>query len=168
MGYLSLPERRPIQAKISPKGWEVINQHVPSTLQSEIAFVAMWFDEELTPVYETAIKPGIADAGYTAVRIDQHEHINRIDDEIVAMIRKSRFVVTDFTGQRGGVYFEAGFALGLDLPVLWLCKKPTEESEALHFDVNHYNFLFWEEDKLDELRAALTRRIEAALGRGPL
>jgi len=34
-----------------------------------------------------------------------------------------RFIVADFTGQRGGVYFEAGYALGLRKPVIWTCKR---------------------------------------------
>ena len=62
---------------------------------------------------------GILEAGYDPVRIDHIEHINRIDDEIIAQINASRFVVADFTGHRGGVYFEAGYALGLGLPVFW-------------------------------------------------
>ena len=33
----------------------------------------------------------------------------------MAEIRRSRFVVADYTGQVNGVYFEAGFALGLGL-----------------------------------------------------
>ncbi|MCH7575923.1 MAG: hypothetical protein IIA59_12500 [Candidatus Marinimicrobia bacterium] len=167
MGYLSLEDDQSIQARISPHGWDVINQHLPGNPQSDIAFVAMWFDDQLAPIFETAIKPGIIDAGYRPIRIDQHEHINRIDDEIIALLRKSRFVVADFTGQRGGVYFESGFALGLGLPVFWICNDPSEASEELHFDVNHYNFIFWKKDRLDILRAALTRRIEAELGKGP-
>jgi hypothetical protein len=33
----------------------------------------------------------------------------------MAEIQKSRFVVADYTGQRNGVYFEVGFAVGLGL-----------------------------------------------------
>ena len=46
------------------------------------------------------------------MRIDRHEHVNKIDDEIIAEIRRARFVVADFThgdtGGRGSVYYEAG------------------------------------------------------------
>jgi len=168
MGYLTLSEDQSIQARISPQGWDVINQHSHGNPESDTAFVAMWFDKHLKPVYEAAIKPGIIDAGYEPIRIDQHEHINRIDDEIIALLRRSRFVVADFTGQRGGVYFEAGFAVALGLPVFWVCQDPSETDEKLHFDVDHYNFIFWKKDRINDLRAALTRRIEAALGMGPL
>ncbi len=34
-----------------------------------------------------------------------------------------RFMIADFTGHRGGVYFEAGFAHGLGIPVIWTCRE---------------------------------------------
>ena len=40
--------------------------------------------------------------------------------QVDTYIGKSQCVIADFTGNRGGVYFEAGFALGLDIPVIWL------------------------------------------------
>jgi hypothetical protein len=41
-------------------------------------------------------------------------------------------LVADFTGQRGGVYWEAGFAQGLGIPVIRTCKS--DELWKLHFD----------------------------------
>jgi hypothetical protein len=72
--------------------------------------------------------------------------------------------VADFTGQRGGVYFEAGFALGLGQQVIWLCRK--DVLNDVHFDTRQYNYITWEIDKLQELARALTLRIEATIGRG--
>lgn len=112
------------------------------------------------------IEPAIRNAGYDPKRIDQHEHVNRIDDEIVAMIRRSRFVVADFTGQRGGVYFESGFALGLGLRVIWLCRE--DQLNDVHFDTRQYNFLVWKPDEYAYLAKRLQNRIEATLGRGSI
>ena len=78
----------------------------------------MWFDPTMREIYDQAIQPAITDAGYESLRIDRHEHVNRIDDEIIGQIKRSRFMVADFTGQRHGVYFEAGLMLGLDRPVI--------------------------------------------------
>ena len=65
--------------------------------------------------------------------INQMEHVGKIDDEIIAQIRSSAFLVADFTGHRGGVYFEAGYAMGRDLPVpVWTCRK--DEMAQLHFE----------------------------------
>jgi hypothetical protein len=87
----------------------------------------------------------------------------KIDDEIIMEIRRSRFVVADFTGERCNVYYEAGFARGMDIPVIWTCKK----GDKLHFDIRQYNCLFWQTDAFQEFSEQLHRRIEALLGHGP-
>jgi nucleoside 2-deoxyribosyltransferase len=150
---------------ITPKGWERLEARRLEHSQSRIGFIAMWFDHSVDPAH-LAIDSAIRSAGYEPQRIDQKQHINKIDDEIVASIRRSKFVVADFTGQRGGVYFEAGLAMGLGLPVVWLCRK--DEVSQIHFDTRQYNCILWEADKLDELTKALKNRIEATIGRGPL
>jgi len=150
---------------ISPKGWAYLDSLRQGNLQSQIGFIAMWFDESMNEA-RLAIEKGIRVAGYEPLRIDQKQHNNKIDDEIVAAIRQSKFVVADFTKQRGGVYFEAGFARGLDLEVIWLCRQ--DELKEVHFDTRQYNFIVWETDKLPELSKNLQNRIEATIGRGTL
>jgi nucleoside 2-deoxyribosyltransferase len=150
---------------ISLKGWELINQQNASNPQSRDAFIAMSFHDRFLPLYEQALFPGIRSAGYEAVRIDRKEHNNRIDDEIIASIRKSRFLVADFSMHRGGIYFEAGFALGLGLPVIWTVEKCALDKGEVHFDNRQYNFLVWEDGKYDDLARRLTNRIEATIGR---
>ena len=130
-------------------------------------FVAMWFDDSMRDVYENAIAPAIRDSGYDPVRIDGREHNNKIDDEIISEIRRSRFVVSDFTqgesGARGGVYYEAGFAHGLGLPVIFTCRS--DVMDKIHFDTRQYNHIVWSTP--DELRERLSKRISATLGDGP-
>jgi hypothetical protein len=150
---------------ISPKGWSYLDSLRQANPESHIGFIAMWFDKSMDMAH-TAIQAGIRSAGYEPLRIDRKEHNNKIDDEIVAGIRRSKFLVADFTGHRGGVYFEAGLATGLGLPVIWLCRK--DELEKTHFDTRQYNFIVWEADKPSELAKALQNRIEATIGRGPL
>jgi nucleoside 2-deoxyribosyltransferase len=117
--------------------------------------------QRLEPLWHNAIEPAIADAGYTPKRIDKHEHNNRIDDEIIATIRRSRFVIADYTGNRGGVYFEAGFALGLGIPVIWTCRDG--RLNKVHFDTRQYNFITRADDKLPDFRNRLNNRICATI-----
>ena len=132
------------------------------------AFVAMWFDGTMTEALELGFKPAIREAGYKPIRIDQMEHIDKIDDKIISEIRKSRFIVADFThgrkGARGGVYYEAGFARGLNIPVISTCLK--KAIGKVHFDTRQYSHILWEEP--DDLRQKLLNRIEAVIGRGPI
>jgi hypothetical protein len=145
--------------KISPHGWAHLAGSNPN---SKVGFIAMWIDTRLNPLL-AAIERGISDAGYAPERIDKVEHNNRIDDEIIAHIRRTRFVVADMTGNRGGVYFESGFALGLGLEVVWLCRKG--RLNRVHFDNRQYNFIEWSFDDLPALSQRLKSRIEARFGR---
>jgi hypothetical protein len=133
------------------------------------AFVAMWFGEEMAAVYDDAIYPAIAETGFTPVRIDRKEHVNKIDDEIVAEIKRARFVFADFTSgvvettdgpvpvPRGGVYYEAGLAQGREIPVIWSVRE--DQIEKVHFDTRQFNHITWK--SADELKVKLTNRIRA-------
>jgi hypothetical protein len=104
-----------IAIKILPDGWahlETLKQKSPDSHQ---CFVAMRFSDEMKKIYDSFISLGVLDAGYKPHRVDQREHNDKIDDEIIAQIRRSRFALADFTEHSGGVYFEAGFAKGLNL-----------------------------------------------------
>ena len=104
-------------------------------------FVAMWLDEEMEKAYTDGIKPAIEKAGYKPFMITEEEFIDKIDERIMAELRRSRFVVADFThgsdGARGSVYYEAGFAHGLGKPVVYICHKSLVD--RLHFDTRQYN-----------------------------
>ncbi len=161
------PFQGPIDSfQVTVAGYRTIEE-LDSTIDSSQAFVAMWFDPTMDVVYERGIKPGIEDAGYEALRVDRKEHSNKIDDEIIAEIRRSRFLVADFTqgegGARGGVYFEAGFAEGLGRRVIYTCRKDLVDD--LSFDTRQYNHILWETPK--ELRISLKNRIGAVIGDGP-
>ena len=138
-----------------------------ASVDSSRAFVAMWFHPTMDEAYEDGIRQAIEDSGYQAIRIDRKEHINRIDDEIVAEIRRSGFLIADFTqdadGARGGVYYEAGFASGLGLSVIYTARSGMEGKIA--FDTRQYNHIFW--DNPDDLRQRLRNRIGAVIGDGP-
>jgi len=151
------------EAEILPQGYIELDNLRQDTRDSTQGFIAMWFDDALDNAYSDGFQKGVLDAGYDPVRIDQMEHINRIDDEIVAQINASRFIVADFTGHRGGVYFEAGYAMGLGLPVFWTCRK--DHIEDLHFDIRQFNCIDW--DGPEDLAHRLGKRIEALLGAGP-
>jgi nucleoside 2-deoxyribosyltransferase len=149
---------------LKPNGWLRLDELQSKVVRSSQAFVAMWFNDKLTSAWDLGFRPAIVRAGYSALRIDQKEHANKICDEIIAEIRRSRFVVADYTGHRGGVYYEAGFAAGRDLPVILTCRK--SDMATLHFDIRQFNCIDWE--STEELAQRLQVRIEALLGGGPL
>ena len=144
------------------KAYERLQQIQSSGRNSHVGFVAMSFSPDQMPVWSQIIEPAIVDAGYKPIRVDRYEHNRRIDDEIIAQIRRCRFLVADFTEQKKGVYFEAGFALGLGRNVIWMCRE--SDKNDLHFDTRQFNHILYED--FDKAKRALTNRIVALEGPG--
>jgi nucleoside 2-deoxyribosyltransferase len=151
------------QFRIRPAGYQRLIELTKDRATDNQAFVAMNFSPSLDNIYSEGIYPALIDAGYVPLRIDRKEHNNRIDDSIMAEIRKSGLLVADFTGQRTGVYFEAGFGLGLGVPVIWCCKESEKDELRRHFDTRQYNHILW--DNAADLRRKLGNRIAATAPR---
>ena len=159
--------------ELTVKGYIHLSQLKQANPDSIHVFVAMWFGdpdnerENMDDAYEKGFKPAIEKAGYVPVRSDKMDHLDKIDDKIIAAIRRSRFIVADFThgdsGARGGVYFEAGFAKGLNIEVIFACRKGNIEN--VHFDTRQYRHIIWETP--EELRVKLLNSIRANIGQGP-
>ena len=75
---------------LTMEGVQCIESLYSAPVASQV-FVVMWFDEETNDAYEYGIKPAIESAGYVSVRIDREHFLGKIDDEIIAHIRRSRF-----------------------------------------------------------------------------
>jgi len=197
-GFINVPDSANphIKLSLSARGYEKLRDIKRHGKDSRQCFVAMWFTPDMNVVYEEAIKPAIeykeegeTEPRFRAIKIDNVEHINDVNDEIIAAIRRSRFMVCDLTGYRGGVYFEAGFANGLGLNVIYTCRQDWLKSdvlrnkennrievlydssgreilinkEGIHFDLEHINRIEWEEGKLDELKDKLIKRVKAVI-----
>ena len=155
-------------ATVTISGYAVLGRQ-QTTADPAMGFVAMWFSDETKDAYRNGIAPAIRAAGYDPKRIDEmfaqgDTELDKVDDAIIAEIRKSRFVVADFTGLRGGVYYEAGFASGLEIPVFHTCRK--DQIDKLHFDIRQIYHIPWETP--EELYKELYDRIRSRLGEGPL
>lgn len=144
--------------RLTIKGWNTAERIArTSPAKSRQAFVAMWFDESMDDAWSNGFEVALSTTGYKPIRIDKKEHVNNIVDEILVDIRSSRLFVADFTNQRQGVYFEAGYALGNGIPVIWTCRE--DDLSKLHFDIKQYNHIVWK--NTDDLRGKLTNRVNA-------
>ena len=165
-GFLTLKRemgsRKP-RSTISLHGWTRLEQMETSRSDSAQAFVAMWFDSSMDRLFVEGIEPLRSDTGFRFLRIDRSHHNDKICDHILAEIRRSRFVVAEMTGHNHGVYFEAGYALGLGIPVIWTCSEVAIKDA--HFDTRQYNHVLWSTPS--DCREKLRDRILATLGSGP-
>lgn len=146
---------------LTSRSWEIIDKLKNSAIDSKKAFAAMWFDSTMQDCYEKGIKPAVEEAGYTAVRIDLKEFNNKICDELIAEIKRSKFLIADFSGLRSGVFFEAGFAKGLGREVIFTVRKEDVEQLKLHFDTRQYNHIVY--DSPEDLHKKLYNRICATI-----
>jgi hypothetical protein len=143
--------------RLTPDGWERLEQIQLSLKDSNQAFVAMWFDPSLNESWDKGFKPALISTRFNPYRVDLDPHNEKIDDRIIAEIRKSGILVADFTGHRQGVYFEAGFAMGLNIPVIWTCRR--SHIDQGHVDTRQYHHVVW--DSPEDLKAKLAYRIAA-------
>lgn len=153
--------------RLSMEGWRWLSNK-PGEPSSD-AFIAMNFNSRFLPVRD-AIQLAIKSAGYNPIIINQDFFHGGIMDRVLARIRQSKFIVADYTGNRGGVYYEAGFASGLGKPVISTCDLVQLDSpnkdDRLHFDVAHLKMITWQADKLTDFADNLKEHILAIFGQG--
>jgi len=143
---------------ITYKGLEYIIDIQESGEKSKNCFIAMSFSKSASDIRK-CIKKIVKEAGFIPLLIDEVHYDSdiTINDAIIKYIRKSKFIISDFTEQKHGVYFEAGFALGLSKPVIYTCSS--EDFPKTHFDTNHYPHIVY--NNLDDLEGKLKDKIEA-------
>ncbi|MBW1824906.1 MAG: hypothetical protein JRI87_10135 [Deltaproteobacteria bacterium] len=157
-GYVKNP-RSGGNVSLTWEGWLKYEELQSRVISFKKCFVAMSCKPELNEIYENGIKKAVEEAGYEPVFIEKEEHNEKICDLIIAEIRNSKFLVADVTGQRQNVYYEAGFAQGLNLDVIWTCHK--DEINEAHFDTRQYNHIDWE--NVEDLKKRLFQRIKATI-----
>lgn len=154
---------RRFHARLTAVGWTRLAE-LGGPGRSQLGFVAMAFGPQFEEIYNGGLAPGIAQTNFTPHRVDKEaygnkEYNGKICDRIVADIRASAFLVADVTNHRQGVYFEAGLAMGLGLPVIWTCRK--DQLKRAHFDTRQYKHIDWSTH--EELRNRLALRILATV-----
>jgi len=127
-------------------------------------FMAFHFTKNMKEEFETTIKKAVTDASNNkleAIRVSSSltEYDMKIDDELISMIKSSKAVIADFTGNRTAVYYEAGFAMGLGIPIIWTCKET--DIDKLSFDTRQYPHIIWK-DKND-LYTQVSNRLKAKI-----
>jgi nucleoside 2-deoxyribosyltransferase len=145
---------------ITGPGWERAARLAEQPATSKTAFVAMRFNNEMLPLWEAAFEPAIRRARFEPRLANNPQHNEPIDAHIVAELKQCRFVIADVTFAAPGVYFEAGYALGIGRPVIWTCRAD-RKAQDMHFDTRQYNHILW--DAAADLSEQLYYRIVATI-----
>ena len=153
--------------KPSPDSGKLVELWKPQKIDSSkpsyavdqgLIFVIMAFNDEMTPVFD-----GIASAaikvGLTAKRVIDVIGDYRITDQIIQMIHSARFIVADLTLERPNVYFELGYARGIDKTVITTVRRGTN----VHFDVKDWTYIEYTDSRV--LEKELIKRLEIELSK---
>jgi hypothetical protein len=145
-------------------GWRRFEELRRRRVDSRRAFMAMPYgDDTLDEVFRSCFVPAVEAAGFKLERLDDNPQPGLIDNRLRVEIRTARFLVADLTTHNRGAYWEAGFAEGLDRPVIYTCRRDVVERKQTHFDTEHQQIVLWEPDKLEKARAEITAMVRVAL-----
>src|SRR5882672_10813563 len=73
-------------------------------------FILMPFSEELTAIYESALRPMLNELGYEVHRADDLRTHQSIIRDIVEGIDRASLIIADLTGRNPNVMYEVGVA----------------------------------------------------------
>jgi hypothetical protein len=150
--------------RLTINGWEQYNELKRRMPESRIAFMAMKFGD---PVLDSALtqcfQPAALAAGFELRPLNERQGAGLIDNQIRVAIRGAAFVVADLTHDNNGAYFEAGFAEGIGLHVIYTCEAKKFEEKKTHFDTNHMVTVIWAQDAFDDAARKLAATIRNTL-----
>lgn len=147
---------------LSARGWTKITSLLKNRPNNSTqAFVAIWFHDQMNASAK-AICNAITTSGYIPMCIKDEHFSGRIMDKALGEIRSSKFLVVDLTGQRASVFFEAGFAHGIGLDIIYVYRDEPEVDSPLDFYVKHYQCYRYKDSS--ELEEIVTNVIKARIG----
>lgn len=126
-----------------------------SEIKKQVFIIMKFGDEELDSAYEGVIEPIVNEFGLTAIRVDKIQDSGKINDQILENIAKSKFIISDLTGERPNCYYETGFAHALGKELILTIR----EKEKIHFDLAGHRFITWKTEA--DLRRKLKERINS-------
>lgn len=152
---------RMVKIMLSANGWNITNSLEKRNKESDRGFIAIWFDDSMNESIG-AIEAAIKECNFKPICIRDEHFSEKIMDKALGEIRKSRFVIVDLTGNRGSVFFEAGFAYGLGIETIYVYQEQDgEEKFPLEFYARHYQCYKYKTSS--ELREILKNAINARI-----
>jgi hypothetical protein len=124
------------------------------------AFMAMPFNKsDLDEIWLPRLRQAVLDTGFTLKRVDDEPKPGIIDVRMRVQIKEARFLIVELTHANLGAYWEAGFAEGLNKPVIYTC----QEGHSAHFDVDHSLRINWNPADIEPAIARIKATIRNAL-----
>jgi hypothetical protein len=108
------------------------------------AFIVMQFSSPYNEVYSHVIKNICGELGVAPIRADEMYGPGIIIKDVIDQIARSQVVIADISPSNPNVYFEVGYALALDKPIILLAQRPVAGA-SLPFDLSAFRVLFYDD-----------------------
>ena len=150
---------------LTVNGWNLYESNKHSVSDSKFGFIAMQYgDTILENIVRDHIKPRVeSELGYKIRILREELEAGIIDNIMRERIRESAIVLADLSEDNFGAYWEAGYAEGLGIPVIYLCNEEKFNEVKTHFDTNHSTTVLWTHGKEPEFCDALIATIKKSL-----
>ena len=127
------------------------------------AFIVMEYSLPYNELYEEVIKPVCINHKFEPIREDESSSTGFILSDIFKQINEAKFIIAEITPSNPNVYFEIGYAVAINKPIIFVADKDNEKS--LPFDISGFRVLFYQntisgKKKIEE---GLSKHIEAIL-----
>lgn len=151
----------------------VVRNLYTESIQPE-CFVVMQFSAPYDDLYSDVIRPVCLKFGFEVNRVDDIYTPGSIMDDIIRSIQKSAVVIADISPDNPNVFYEIGFAHGINKPTILLCNKT--ERAKLPFDVSGQRTILYDntiggkknvEEALERHLRSLTISVTTSQSVGP-
>ena len=121
-------------------------------------FIAMPMNENygsLVGEIKESIEEALKKTNNTPYFVNNDLSPDYIPLKILSGINSCKFMISDFSENNNGVYYESGYSKGIGKTVIYCCKEElfNDPEKKPHFDVNQISFLLWKnkEDYVSKL-----------------
>lgn len=117
--------------------------------------------------YDDIIKPALESCGIEAYRVDRDPYVEIAVSVIEERIRDATLVIAEISVDNPNVWFELGYAMALEKPVIMLCDNMYRNGK-FPFDISHRNVLVYRSGSIRDFNVCLEKlkeRIAAKLKR---
>ncbi len=114
--------------------------------------------------YRDVLQPAIRDADLEPYRVDEDPKASILIDDIESGIRESEICLADITTDNPNIWYEVGFAIANDKPVVFICADPRPTRTP--FDVSQRQIISYCLDSpsdFQKLQKQVTARLKAQI-----
>jgi hypothetical protein len=145
--------REGMNFKLTEKGWrEAAASAGRKKLKPCVVLISE--EEDLRTVWQDRLLPKIEQCGYQP-RLLTHTKAHNREKYSLELISDSKLIIADLTGQSPEVYFTAGYALGLNIPVIWTVNS--RDADKLFIQIKDIRPVVWE--TAEDLAVILQQRL---------